>query len=105
MRYRVHGISRNTGAATTLIVTAKHHEAAEAIAQRQLVVSEIVPEGGLAEPEIFDRNAADGILPIPKSAVPAQAPEAAGPSGVRIWLIIVAILLAVLGVVVFSHRM
>src|SRR5882724_8030542 len=54
MRYRVHGIHRGTGAETILVVEAKHHEAAEAIAQRQMIVSQVIPEGGLAEPGVFD---------------------------------------------------
>ncbi|HEY8748906.1 MAG TPA: hypothetical protein VIM11_13075 [Tepidisphaeraceae bacterium] len=104
MRYHVHGISRNTGLQTTLVVDAKHHEAAEAIAQRQLVVSEVVPVGGLAEPEIFDRNAADGIPePFIFDLSPALAIKLR-PSRKRIWLIAMAILLAILVVVVLRRR-
>jgi hypothetical protein len=104
MRYRVHGISRNTGAETTLIVTAKHHEAAEAIAQRQLVVSEVVPEGGLAEPEVFDRNAADGILSIPESPAPARPPVTPRGSSKLIWFMVAAILLGVAVVLLVWRR-
>ena len=55
MRYRVHGTSRSTGAPATLRVEAKNHEAARAIAAQHLVVAQVEPEGGLAEPEIFER--------------------------------------------------
>jgi hypothetical protein len=61
MRYRVHGTSRSTGAPATLRVEAKNHDAARAIAARHLVVAQVEPEGGLAEPEIFERPEKAGL--------------------------------------------
>ena len=50
MRYRVRGMHLGTGKETVVVVEAKHHEAAEAVARRQMTVYEVTPEGGLAEP-------------------------------------------------------
>ena len=72
MRYHVHGQSRTTGKQTTLVINAKHHEAAHAIAQRELIVSQVVPEGGLTEPEVFDPRAfdepAEPMIPMPANS-------------------------------------
>ena len=70
MRYRVHGTSRTTGAQSTLLVEAKNHEAARALASQRLVVGQVEPEGGLAEPEIFER---------PEKSDMEQLIEAVGP--------------------------
>jgi hypothetical protein len=105
MRFHVHGISRSTGVQTTLVVDAKHHEAAEAIAQRQLIVSEVVPEGGLAEPGVFDRNALDDApTPAPTHAPAIQPSSRTRPHGKFIWIALAAILLAFLIVVLIWRR-
>ena len=99
MRYHVRGISRATGKETTLVVNAKHHEAAEAIARREMNVSEVVPEGGLAEPEIFDPREFDDP---PKSKDPTPATRQVPPkirSSRRRWGIILAGLALLAGVV------
>lgn len=54
MRYRVRGINLETGLETVVVVEAKHHEAAEAVARRQMTVYEVTPEGGLMEPGDFE---------------------------------------------------
>ena len=92
MRYRVHGISRMTGMEATVIVEAKHHDAAEAIAQRQMIVAEVTPEGGLEEPEIFDRNAADRmdqslVDVVPQSDTGGRSPNRRKRPGRSGWVI------------------
>jgi hypothetical protein len=114
MRYHVRGISRTNGRETTLVVEAKHHEAAKAIATRQLIVSEVVPEGGLTEPEAFDPRSLDA----PQIEDPAEAlaravnsrPATPTPSRPRrrdqrnLIFISLAILLAILVVVLIMRR-
>jgi hypothetical protein len=102
MRYRVHGISRTTGKETTLLVNAKHHEAAHAIGSRQLFVSDVLPEGGLPEPEVFDRRALD---PAPIESTP-HSPPAPRERRPRLPLILIFLaLLATLFLIIFlNHR-
>jgi len=105
MRYHVHGISRTTGKQTTLLVNAKHHEAAHAIASRQLLVSEVLPEGGLAEPEVFDPRAVDGA-PSPVESAPPPSPPAPRQRRPRLLLIllVLALLATVFLIVFLRHR-
>lgn len=77
MRYRVHGTSRTTGAQSTLLVEAKNHEAARALASQRLVVGRVEPEGGLAEPEIFERPEKSDIEQLAEAVEPGNR-EAAG---------------------------
>ena len=99
MRYRVHGVSRSTGAEAILVVEAKDHEAAAAVALRHLIVKRVEPEGGLAEPEAFVPPAKEGLDDL-ASAVQSQAtggadaPNRAAARPWR-WLVAVACLVAV----------
>ena len=97
MRYRVHGISRTTGKETTLLVNAKHHEAAHAIASRQVLVSEVIPEGGLAEPEVFDPRALD---PAPELPVVSSVESQTTAQSRRRWVVPSLVVIAVLGLMV-----
>jgi hypothetical protein len=77
MRYRVQGVSRSTGAKAMILVQAKDHDAARTIANRQLIVESVEPEGGLAEPEVFERPEREGLEEL-TAAVQMQAKEPAG---------------------------
>src|SRR5579871_4348210 len=110
MRYLVTGVSRTTGRETTLVVNAKHHEAAEAIAQQHLIVSSVTPEGGLSEPEPFDPRSLDPkpeILPTFPSTPTPSFPKPRRPRRVPTFIIslVLAILLIALFVFVVMRRM
>ena len=101
MRYRVRGIHLSTGKETVLVVNAKHHEAAEAVARREMTVHEVVPEGGLAEPEdfVWERPRESGDKPDDLASAVANAaareprkPRRRSPVAERSTLVIVALI-------------